>query len=100
MTDTTLPTEDLKALFDIATNSLNFGSGFLDKGEVDLLRRIAVTLGADPMEGTPSCDAKHYPHAFKPHDRAVFICAWDCDLPRSEERRVGKECRARGSPGH
>src|SRR3712207_3415778 len=23
-----------------------------------------------------------------------------CDVPRSEERRVGKECRSRGSPSH
>jgi hypothetical protein len=85
MTDTTLPTEDLKALFDIATNSLNFGSGFLDKDEIDLLRRVAEVLGVDPMQGTPSNDAKHYPHAFKPHDRAVFICGWDCGLPAESD---------------
>src|SRR5256884_6731678 len=28
------------------------------------------------------------------------ISAWTFDLPRSEERRVGKECRSRWSPYH
>src|SRR3712207_7397263 len=32
---------------------------------------------------------------FKPGDTTTFVCG-----PRSEERRVGKECRSRWSPYH
>jgi hypothetical protein len=49
--------EHWKVVFDVATNSLDFGSGFLDDAEVKALRAAAVDLGVDPMEATP--------HAFK-----------------------------------
>jgi hypothetical protein len=45
--------EHWKVVFDIATNSLDFGSGFLDDEEVEALRAAAVDLGVDPMEATP-----------------------------------------------
>lgn len=61
---TQVPTEDLRALFDVAVGSLNFTSGFLDTEEVETLRRIAVLIGADPMEGTPNNFASQYPHPF------------------------------------
>ncbi|MBM4409613.1 MAG: hypothetical protein FJ038_13690 [Chloroflexi bacterium] len=43
----------LQIVFDTATSSLDFGSGFLDQEEVEALRAIAVILGADPMDATP-----------------------------------------------
>ncbi len=51
--ETTLPTEDLRVLFDAAVSSLDFASGFLDNDEVLALRRIAVVLGVDPLKATP-----------------------------------------------
>jgi hypothetical protein len=58
--------EDVQALFDIATGSMDFGSGFLDTDEVDALRRVAVHLGVDPMVATPRNFAGQYPHPFEP----------------------------------
>ncbi len=62
----TVPTDDLRTLFDIATGSLNFGSGFLDTDEVAALRRVAVLIGVDPMAGTPTDFAKRTAHAHTP----------------------------------
>lgn len=62
---TTLPTEDLRDIFDIAVGSMDFGSGFLDTDCVEALRRIAVALGVDPMTATPSGFATQYPHEFR-----------------------------------
>ena len=45
--------ETEKAVFDVAVESLDFGSGFLDDEQVDHLRAYAVYLGVDPMEATP-----------------------------------------------
>lgn len=60
-----VPTEDLKALFDIAVGSMDYGSGFLDTEEVEVLRRVAVAIGVDPMEATPDgMFAGQYPHAY------------------------------------
>ncbi len=50
---TTVPTEDLQVMFDVAVESLDFASGFLDNDEVLALRRVAVLLGVDPMKATP-----------------------------------------------
>ena len=70
MTDTfTLPADDLRAVFDIAVGSMDFGSGFLDDAEVETLRRVAGVIGVDPMEATPSMFASKYPHAFHAYTR-------------------------------
>src|SRR5262249_49323179 len=37
-----------------AVGSMDFGSGFLDDEEVDNLRALAVVIGANPWEATPS----------------------------------------------
>jgi hypothetical protein len=63
----TLPADDLRAVFDIAVGSMDFGSGFLDDAEVETLRRVAVVIGVDPMEATPSIFAAKYHHAFHPY---------------------------------
>ncbi len=74
----TVPTEDLRALFDIATSSLNFGSGFLDTDEVEVLRRTAVAIGVDPMAGTPREFALRTAHAFVPDTEGWLDgpCKW------------------------
>lgn len=43
----------LRVLFDVATGSMDFGSGFLDDEEVAALREVAVLIGADPDDATP-----------------------------------------------
>jgi hypothetical protein len=57
--------KDLRDLFDMICCSMDFGSGFFDTEQVNLIRRIAVILAVDPMEATPSSQAKEYPHRFK-----------------------------------
>jgi len=59
--------DDLREMFDIICCSMDFGSGFLDTPQVDLLRRVAVELGIDPMEATPSNQAENYPHTYRPY---------------------------------
>ncbi len=62
----TIPREVAQAVFDIATGSLNFGSGFLDTEEVEALRALAVAIGVDPMVGTPYEFAVRTPHPYTP----------------------------------
>jgi hypothetical protein len=86
MTTTPIATEDLRCLFDIVTNSMDFGSGFLDREEADLIRRVAVLLGVDPMEGTPTEFAQWYPHAFAPAagKNRSEVCKWGCRKPADD----------------
>lgn len=60
-----LPIDQVRHLFDLVVGSMDFGSGFLDDEDIDLLRTIAVRLGVDPDTATPR-DWKHkYPHAYQ-----------------------------------
>lgn len=45
---------DLRAVLDVATGSLDFGSGFLNEEEVEVLRRLAELLGIDQLLVTPA----------------------------------------------
>ena len=45
---------DLRAVLDIATMSMDFGSGFLDNEQVEALRKLAEIIGLDPILATPS----------------------------------------------
>lgn len=45
---------DLRALLDLATGSMDFGSGFWDNEQVEVARKIAVVLDIDPDVVTPS----------------------------------------------
>jgi hypothetical protein len=57
--------ELLKTIFDLATG-MDFGSGFLDKEEVDSLRAVAVILGIDPLLATPANVLCQYqPHQWR-----------------------------------
>ena len=44
---------DLRALLDLATGSLDFGSGFWNNEDTEIARGIAVMLGVDPNDVTP-----------------------------------------------
>lgn len=74
MTDpdvTLLFTDDLKRLFDLATDSPLVCSGSFENDDVDLLRRLAVLIGVDPDGITPDEFITNYPHAFK--SRPPFV---------------------------
>jgi hypothetical protein len=58
--DVLMSHEDLQSMFDMATGSMNFMSGFLVTDEVELLRRVAHIIGVDPKVATPS----EFYHAF------------------------------------
>lgn len=58
--------KDVQHMFDLIVGSLDYGSGFLDTDDVNTTRRVAVMLGRDPMDGTPSSQARNYVHDFRP----------------------------------
>ncbi len=60
----TVPRGNVQDLFDIVTSSMDFGSGFLDVEQIEMLRGVAVLLGVDPMTATPFDQAYRYPHPF------------------------------------
>ncbi len=60
-----VPTNDLKILFDALVTSMDFGSGFLDTEEVEALRNVAVLLGVDPTDATPTEFAAQHPHGVR-----------------------------------
>jgi len=60
----TVPRGNLQDMFDIIVGSLDFGSGFLDLEQVEMLRAVAVLLGVDPMKATPYDQTTRYPHPF------------------------------------
>jgi len=70
----------LQAIFDLAVNSMDAGSGFWDHEEADSARAVAVALGLDPMKGTPHNLAKSYKHEFvaRPHPGTYRheTCRW------------------------
>lgn len=84
---TEVPTNDLRALFDIATESMDFGSGFLDDDEVAVLRRVAVLIGVDPMVGTPRPYVKKYPHTMDAVEKPVYD--WNIADPYRRMNAVG-----------
>lgn len=67
MTLSTLETESLKAMLDIAIESMNFNSGMLDQEEVSLLRQVAVLVGVDPILATPQNFTKQWAHTYEPY---------------------------------
>lgn len=50
---TTLETEKVKQLLDMIGSSMDFGSGFLETSDIELLREIAQLVGSDPWKFTP-----------------------------------------------
>src|SRR5206468_9663525 len=68
----------------------------------DGIRDLIVTgvqTCALPISCCPTCARGRGPRA-QVGQHAVAVEAGHVEVERSEERRVGKECRSRGSPGH
>ena len=79
--------EDLHAVF---FNPAEFGE------QVELAGHEGVPCVYEPLELTPS--EGHDRPAVSYEGVTIYVAA--ADVPRSEERRVGKECRSRWSPYH
>src|SRR5256884_1530049 len=78
--------------------------GNLHAGHVSLINaarrhgeRFVASIFVNPMQFGPNEDFAHYPRT--PREDARMLAEAGCSL-RSEERRVGKECRSRWSPYH
>lgn len=65
-TPITLCLEDLRHLFDLATDSPLMCSGSFENIDVDLLRKIAILINVDPETVTPDQFIRDYPHTFEP----------------------------------
>lgn len=65
-TPVTLCLEDLRHLFDLATDSPLVCSGSFENIDVDLLRKIAVLINVNPESITPDEFIRDYPHTFQP----------------------------------
>lgn len=92
----TVPLDVVRALFDTAVGSMDFGSGFLDNDEVEKLRETAKLLGLDPMLGTPREFRATYSHKYQPREltdwltkKPYWICDW-CDKPKGHKVHHGK----------
>jgi len=75
-----LSKDDLQILFDVAVNSLDFSSGFLDNEEVEALRSVAKVLGVNPMIATPTNFHEQYTHGFEatlPGLKSCYYCGKD-----------------------
>lgn len=98
--------EVLRALFDVAVSSVDFGSGFLDDEEVACLRRAAEILGVDPMVATPDtfkCKYRGH-HNAEPYLDISMFTSWADGRPKNQYsnesgrlvidrgRRVGMWC--------
>lgn len=96
--DIRVPLDIAKAVFDIAVNSMDFGSGFLDNAEVEQLRAFAVLIDVDPMEATPSNFRAQYPHKYIDAIRYEWPDnAWERKFP-VEERMTVHRCRDCSKP--
>lgn len=95
--------EDLRHLFDLAVDTPLVCSGSFDTEEVELLRRIAVTIDVDPNseDVVPEEFRSQYPHAFVPRRvRPEPLRVWPNGAPmmryetREEQSARMKEERA------
>lgn len=73
---------DLRALLDLATSSMDFGSGFWTEEDAEIARKAARRLGVDPVLVTPSnfvCkfEGKHNWQEVR-HDRYQYAYNWRC----------------------
>lgn len=84
-----LSKERLQALFDLAVESVDFGSGFWDTDETNTARAVANILGVDPMEATPWRFTTQYPHRYMAsrwwrEGAEVEVCKW-CHEPAEHQ---------------
>lgn len=91
--EVTIRRGDLRALLDVATGSMDFGSGFLDNEQVEVLRKVAEVLGVEPKVVTPSnfvCqyEGKHnwnpVPEWWQSRDRTVTHHCTFCSATTSD----------------
>lgn len=73
--------EDLKRLYDLATDSPLMCSGSFETEDVRVLRRLGRRIGADLGPATPDEFVRDFPHAFTPdtidrHRRSVPTALW------------------------
>jgi hypothetical protein len=85
---TVVPTELLRTLLDLATNTLDFSSGYWDTEDTVAARRVAELLGVDPMTVTPAEHRRNYPHPFVARSKANYYCR-TCDMPREHGAHEG-----------
>lgn len=67
---TTIKTEKLRALFDLAVGSMDYGSGFLDRDDVEVIVEVARMLGVEKdvsEPGGPSYDGRKPWQRTEPH---------------------------------
>lgn len=83
MTKIEVDKELLQAIFDLAVNSLDFGSGFWDDEDVKWGRRAAEVLGVDPMVATPMTYRQTFFHRFSP-SKFAGQCSL-CYLPEESD---------------
>ncbi len=75
---------DLRALLDVATGSMDFGSCMLDNEEVEILRKTAGVLGIDPLVVTQRnfrCQYEGGHHLFRqlPNSPGRDDEFWSCE---------------------
>lgn len=71
---------EIKFLLDLAKDSMNFGSGFLDTEEVDRLRLMAITIDLDPWNYTPQSQGRNYPHVHDERYIPEYCEKCECDF--------------------
>ena len=69
--------ELLKALFDMAVNSMDFGSGMLYNEDVVILRQTALLIDVDPDKGTPSEFKASFAHDYVNEVSKTFYPEFD-----------------------
>lgn len=57
--------EDLRRLYDLATDSPLICSGSFETEDVRVLRRLGIKIGADLTAATPDEFSRDFPHEFK-----------------------------------
>jgi hypothetical protein len=62
MTNSAADDEDVRRIFDLLVSMDGACSGYMDDEDVQAVRRVAVAIGVDPRDATPSDHLKHYCH--------------------------------------
>ena len=88
-----------KEKFDRSKPHVNIGTiGHVDHGKTTLTAAITTVLAKKGLSELRSFDS--IDNAPEEKERGITINTAHVEYQRSEERRVGKECRSRWSPYH
>lgn len=91
----TIPKSVLQDVFDIATSSLDFGSGFLNDSEQDSLIEAARAIGVDPMTAVMSqkrCAFRAKLAGLPEGQLTHQLCDWYTDPYRKVRTRYCRDC--------